>query len=351
MGDNSNIINKIKQAFHSTSKPSALLTGLDIDPSSLLVVEMAGQPQTPKIKGVAASIVPSGTIIEEQIQNPAALKESLIQLKQQFPKMTGAVAICSPGRFIVLKEVNIPANLSNTQLKRVAWQQAKKAFPGLIDDLYLDYTALEEPDTKVASLLIIAARKKELDARIEAIQGADINTKIIDIDRYVLERAYPLIAEQLPESHVDHYTGLLNIDTQRIILSIIHKKNIVYCHQRSYHGENFAPWVQALLDLETESQTHQWTSDQENLLINNGQQLLQAFLSEKPGVHLSHLMLSGRCALIPNIGRLFQERLGVKTSLADPFANTKFAPSINATKLVQQAPAYLLACGLALRGL
>ena len=46
---------------------------------------------------------------------------------------------------------------------------------------------------------------------------------------------------------------------------------------------------------------------------------------------------------------LVQERLGTTTTVANPFAQMAISPRVNAVALSSDAPAMMIACGLALR--
>ena len=52
---------------------------------------------------------------------------------------------------------------------------------------------------------------------------------------------------------------------------------------------------------------------------------------------------------IPGIDDLIQERLGVETVIANPFANMAVASRVKPQVLSNDAPALMIACGLALR--
>lgn len=356
MASKDNIINKIKGIFKAAAGSATPLAGLDIDPSSILSVEMTGSANAPKIKGISAAALKSGTIVEDQVQNPITFKESINRLKAQFPSMTPTIAITSPNRFVISKQVKIKSGLSDSQLNRIAWQEANKAFPGLADDLFLDFVPIEDSEGKSPSLLIIAARKRELNNRMHQLQESGISTKIIDLDCYALERAFSLLKKQLPEVDKESHVGMLNIDTSRMVLSVMQNDEITYCHQLNFNGESLTPHIKALLNLNTENKQPEsapleLSPTEKNLIFSNLQQLLQFFLSEKPTARLTTLVLSGRCALIPDLDKNIQERTGIQTLLANPFSSTEFMTTVESEKLAKQAPAYLLACGLAMRGL
>ena len=56
-----------------------------------------------------------------------------------------------------------------------------------------------------------------------------------------------------------------------------------------------------------------------------------------------------RCASIPGIAAMVEEQLGIPTVVANPLAQMTLGPRVQAHALAQDAPALMIACGLALR--
>ncbi|MET0982102.1 MAG: pilus assembly protein PilM, partial [Telluria sp.] len=68
-----------------------------------------------------------------------------------------------------------------------------------------------------------------------------------------------------------------------------------------------------------------------------------------PYTRIDQIYLAGGCALLPGILDVVAGRTRIPTSLVAPFDNMQFGPGVRENQLRQEAPAYLVACGLALR--
>ncbi|HIP52504.1 MAG TPA: pilus assembly protein PilM, partial [Chromatiales bacterium] len=77
---------------------------------------------------------------------------------------------------------------------------------------------------------------------------------------------------------------------------------------------------------------------------------LQFFFSSSAYNSVDHIVLAGGCASIPRVDELMEEKLGVPVSIANPFANMSISSNVKAQSLKNDAPALMIACGLALRG-
>ena len=64
---------------------------------------------------------------------------------------------------------------------------------------------------------------------------------------------------------------------------------------------------------------------------------------------LGQLVLAGGCASIPGIAEMIEEQLGVPAVVANPLAGMSLSGRVQAQTLAQDAPALMIACGLALR--
>ena len=84
-------------------------------------------------------------------------------------------------------------------------------------------------------------------------------------------------------------------------------------------------------------------------MVQQVSRLLQFFYAGSEFNRVDHVVLAGGCASIPGIAAMVEEQLGVSTSMANPLAHMTLGPRVQAHALAQDAPALMIACGLALR--
>lgn len=311
--------------------------GLDIEPRSSILVQLAGSLSTPKLSRASLVNMPASVLTDEFIQNPRALSEVISQLIEDAKiKKKSNVAIAAPGSLVITKKIASKEGFTPTELNTYAWNEARKAFPGMMDNLYLDYVPL--PDNK---LLLVAARKKELQDRLGAILTAGLTVEAIDVDYYALARAYSLVKKQITEEDRKGYVALINIDSSAMILNIMQNEELVFFHRQSYNGLNLLgsdDTAQALSDTAKEA------------LEAQIKRLLQFFQTEFPGRKLSQALLSGRIARVPGMRELLEKAIDTPTQLANPLSGLN-GPYFLKQQMEAQAPMLMLSCGLAMRGL
>ena len=78
--------------------------------------------------------------------------------------------------------------------------------------------------------------------------------------------------------------------------------------------------------------------------------LLQFFYAGSEFNRVDHIVLAGGCAALVGLPTMVEEQLGVATSVANPLAQMTLGPKVQAHALNQDAPALMIATGLAMRG-
>jgi type IV pilus assembly protein PilM len=76
---------------------------------------------------------------------------------------------------------------------------------------------------------------------------------------------------------------------------------------------------------------------------------IQFFYTSTPYTRIDQLYLAGGCALIPGLLEVVASRTKISSAVVSPFKGMSLAPSVREQQLRQEAPGYLVACGLALR--
>jgi type IV pilus assembly protein PilM len=76
---------------------------------------------------------------------------------------------------------------------------------------------------------------------------------------------------------------------------------------------------------------------------------LQFFYTSTQYNQVNYIFLSGGCATIPGLDQVVARRTEVTTMVANPFATMQVSPKIKQRQLVQDAPALVVATGLAMR--
>ena len=356
--------------LHSFGFKALTHAGIDIDPTSIVLLQLNRVNDHFELQHLAVEPLPAQTIINDVVDNVSALATAIQNAHQQANVKADFSAIAAPSNLVVTKQIRMSSQVRMGGEEFFAWSEARKAFPRLIDNLYLDFVIQDEnSDANNKSSInpgknmsLITARKKELQTRLEATQKAGLPTKILDVDYYALARAYSLIAPQLPKEHVDQYVAILNIDTSSILMMVMHQNDMVYYHRQSFRGEALTDIVLHHLGLgansassadtqvsATHNDQQQLSEEHKRILTTQAQRLIQFFQSENAGASIDRLVLAGRCAVIPQLDMVIQEKTAVPTVITQPFLNMTRSSEASVDINLNLAPAFMLSCGLAMR--
>jgi type IV pilus assembly protein PilM len=76
---------------------------------------------------------------------------------------------------------------------------------------------------------------------------------------------------------------------------------------------------------------------------------IQFFFTSTPYTRIDQIFLAGGCAIIPGLVDIVAGRTKISTSVVSPFKGMQLASNVREKQLRSEAPAYLVACGLAMR--
>ena len=85
------------------------------------------------------------------------------------------------------------------------------------------------------------------------------------------------------------------------------------------------------------------------VMLQSGQEILSHTLVWAAGPLVDQLFLAGGCALIPGLLDIIASRTKISSAVVSPFKGMSLGPAVREQQLRGEAPAYLVACGLALR--
>ena len=85
-------------------------------------------------------------------------------------------------------------------------------------------------------VLLAACRRETIDARVEALELADLIPKVVDVEAYAMERAFELIKVQwqIEESAT---VAVVDIGATMTTLSVLHKGETVYTREQLFGGK------------------------------------------------------------------------------------------------------------------
>jgi type IV pilus assembly protein PilM len=258
----------------------------------------------------------------------------------------------------------MPAGLSDEQMELEVSQDAEQYIPFPIEEVSLDFEVQRElPDDETrVEVLLAACRRENIDSRVATITMAGLTPKVVDIEAYAMERAFQLLVPQLDHHDEESIVAIIDVGSTMTTLSVLQGGETVYTREQLFGGQQLTEEIQRRYGLSVEEagiakkqgglpddyETEVLTPFLE-AVVQQTTRSLQFYFSSSQHSEVDHVALAGGVASMSGLAELVQDRLGTPCLVANPFANMAVSSKVNAMALSNDAPALMIACGLAMR--
>ena len=340
------------------------LVGLDISSTSVKLLELSQHGNGYRVEAFAAEPLAPNSVVEKNIADVEAVGEAIKRVAKRSGSRTKTAAVAVAGSSVITKVITMPASLSNEDMESQIELEADQYIPYSLEEVNMDFEILgpsdDNPDT--VDVLLAASRSENVDSRVAAVELGGLAAKVVDIEAYTLENAFGLIAPQIPGGVEDKTIAIVDIGATMTTLSVLHDGKIIYTRDQVFGGKQLTEEIQRRYGLSYEeagmakrqgglpdNYIPEVLDPFKDAMVQQVSRSLQFFFSSSQYNTVSHIVLAGGSASIPGADELIEERVGTSTSVANPFSNMSLASRVKAQALSNDAPALMIACGLALR--
>lgn len=343
------------------AKTSPVL-GIDISSTTVKLLELSRQGGCYRVESYAVTHLPPEAVIEKnvnQVETVGALIRDLVaRSKTRVKRIAAAVS----GSAVIIKTVTMPDGLSDEELEAQLAVEADQYIPYPLEEVAIDFEVLAPAANNTVTVLLVACHQQTIDARVDALEIAGLTVGIMDVEVLAMGRALALLEKQLPGENL-RSVAMVDIGASMTTLSVFSDGESVYTREQFFGDKQLTDEIMNRYGLSFEEaglakkqQGLPEDYEQEVLqpfreaLVQQVSRSLQFFLSSSEHASLDCIVLCGDVASISGLGELAQERLLTPVIIANPFADMTVGPRVDAQALVRDAPAMMLACGLAMRG-
>jgi type IV pilus assembly protein PilM len=351
-----------KMLFGQASAP---LMGLDISTSSVRVVELAqGAKGELRLERYAAEPLPRGAVVDGNIENMDQVVEVVRRVWKKSGSRAKLAALGMPPASVITKKIILPAGLSEDQLEVQVESEASQYIPFALDEVSLDFdvigTAANSPED--IEVMLAASRREKVEDRVAIAEASGLKATVMDIESYAARAALDRITAQLPEAGAGQVVALFQIGAQVTHISVMLDGATVYEREQPFGGNSLTQDIVRAYGMAfDEAEARKKSGD---LPDNYVPELLTPFLesaamevtraiqffyTSTPYTRVDQLFLAGGCAVIPGLLELVAGRTRIASAVISPFKGMQLGSSVREAQLRVDAPAYLVACGLALR--
>ncbi|UCJ18082.1 pilus assembly protein PilM [Pseudomonas sp. MM211] len=346
------------------SKKANTLLGIDISSTSVKLLELSRSGSRYKVEAYAVEPLPANAVVEKNIAELEGVGEALSRLLAKAKTNVRTVAVAVAGSAVITKTIEMESGLSDDELENQLKLEADQYIPYPLEEVAIDFEVqgTSPRNSDRVEVLLAACRKENVEVREAALALAGLTAKVVDVEAYALERAYNLLSEQLGGVHDELTVAVVDIGATMTTLSVLHNGRTIYTREQLFGGRQLTEEIQRRYGLSVdeaglakkqgglpddyESEVLQPFKD---ALVQQVSRSLQFFFAAGQYNDVDYILLAGGTASIPDLDRLIQQKIGTQTLVANPFADMALSGKVNAGALASDAPALMIACGLAMR--
>lgn len=346
------------------NKSRGSLVGLDISSTAVKLLELSQSGPRFRVESYAVVPLPPHAVVEKNIADVEAVGSAIGRAVKLSGTRARLAAVAVAGSAVITKVINMPANLTDDEMATQIQLEADQYIPYPMEEVNLDFEVIGASEKKPDSVdvLLAACRSENVEVRVAAVELGGLAAKIVDVEAYAMETAFTLLGQQLPDRGAGKTIAVVDVGATMTTLNVIHDMNIIYTREQVFGGKQLTEEIQRRYGLTYEeagmakkqgglpdNYVPEVLNPFREAMAQQVSRSLQFFFSSSQYNSVDHIVLAGGCASIPGIDELIEEKIGTGTSIANPFASMSLAPRIKAQSLSSDAPALMIACGLAMR--
>jgi type IV pilus assembly protein PilM len=337
--------------------------GLDISSTTVKLLELSYTGDRYRVESYAVSSLPQDAVIEKTVNDVDGVANAIRSVVAQSRTKLKTVAAAVAGSSVITKMIDMPEGLNEDDMETQLTLEADQYIPYPLEEVAIDFEVQgvsPERDGQV-EVLLAACRRETIDTRVEAIEGAEMSARIVDVEAYAMERAFSLIQHQLALD-ADSTVAVVDIGATMTTLSVLNNGQTIYTREQLFGGKQLTDEIMRRYGLPLEEaglakKQGGLPDDYEpevlepfkDAVVQQVARSLQFFFSSSQYNDVDHIILAGGVSSMEGLAELVQEKLGTPSTVANPFADMAISSRVNAVALSSDAPAMMIACGLALR--
>ncbi|HEX5314232.1 MAG TPA: type IV pilus assembly protein PilM [Gammaproteobacteria bacterium] len=337
--------------------------GLDISATAVRVVELSRVGVSYRVESYAVEPLPADAIGEQHLADVETAGVAVRRAYQRCGSRLKSAAVAIDAANAIIRTLQLPAGLSSREQEEQVEVLAARHIPYPLEEVAWDYEvlgpSLQPPGSE--DVLLVAARRDHIEHRQAILEIAGLEARVMDCEVFALENAYGLVRGQIANGA--SVTAFANFGTASTNFSFFDGKRIVYTREQAFGSRQLVDEIMRRYDLSYEDAVADLRQGdlprdyREEVLdpfvtdmalqTNRALQFFLASTSEHASV--DQVVLCGSSAAIPGAAERIASQIGKPTVAANPLAELELGERVRAQGIERDAPALMVACGLALR--
>ena len=350
----------------SSGFSSRTSVGIDLTQDAVRIVQLSGrnlnQVQLDKyaIARLPKNVI-KGTTIHDYDQLVAYLQHAYTQVGGSSRNIVAAV----PQTSATIETVVYNQRDADVGLEDFVELEISQQMP--LDEVNYDYQDLGKSQGSIGQkVLVVAARKEEIEPRLEAFDSAGLSLQFLDVDVLAQANAFNYwMDKQYPELVSDKVMAV-HISENEMSSLVLQNGQILYRQESSLGGEQLNQLIQRTYQVSEEQAKVMRKSDDKPAdyqvqiadrfnaqIAQEIQRVLQFYYTTQSGDQFSNvrnIFLSGSASLQANLAKTIFSQTNTAAECINPIVSVSYGAKVDISELQYDAAELTVAFGLALRG-
>ena len=343
------------------------MLGLDISSASVKLLELSKSGGDYKVESYGVEPLPENAVVEKNISDVEGVGEAIARLVERCKTKVKLAAVAVAGSAVITKTIEMSAALNEDEMENQLQVEADQYIPYPLEEVALDFE-VQGPSPRSeeqVEVLIAACRRENVEMREAALELGGLKAKVVDIEAHCMQRAFDLVRDQFAaeaDDEDDQVIAIVDIGATMTALSVLTSGGAPYTREQLFGGKQLTEEIQRRYSLSVEEaglakKQGGLPEDYETevlqpfkeAVVQQVTRSLQFFYSSSAYDDVDHIILAGGTSSIDGLADMVAAKLGTPCSIANPFSNMSLSSRVNEDNLHNDAPAMMIACGLALR--
>ncbi len=357
------IVDRKIDVFGFLKKGPNIMLGLDISSTSVKLLELSRNGDKYRVESYGVEPLPENAVVEKNISDVEGVGEAIQRLVARCKTKVKFAAVAVAGSAVITKTIEMPANITEDEMENQIQIEADQYIPYPLDEVALDFEVqgMSPRSEEQVEVLLAACRRENVEMREAALEVGGLKAKVVDIEAHCMQRAYTLIREQF-HADEDQVVAIVDIGATMTTLSVLTNSGTPYTREQLFGGKQLTEEIQRRYSLSVEEaglakKQGGLPEDYETevlqpfkeAVVQQVTRSLQFFYSSSQYNDVDHIVLAGGTASVEGLAEMVSAKVGTATTIANPFLGMSLSSKVNETSLSNDAPALMIACGLAMR--
>ena len=339
------------------------LVGVDIGTSSIKVVQLKETRRGPRLVKLGYTPLPRQTIVDGHVLNSQAVIEGLERAFGEAKIKSRDIAISISGQAVIIRKITVPMMTAAELDEQIQWE-AEQHIPFDIKDVHVDYEVLRRrPEAGQMDLLLVAAKREEVNDYTEIARQARLRPVVVDIDAFTVQNLFEFNRGLPP----DMTFAIINVGASLASINIVSKGVSAFTRDIANGGNYITEQIQKQLGVPFE-QAEEFkcaaamggggVTPQVSTIIDGVcdsiageiQRSLDFFHATSGEAEMHRIFLTGGSSNLPQLLNAIARRARVGVELIPPLEKIAVeGKDVNAQLLQTRAGQLCVALGLSMR--